>query len=296
MSLPNNVLAVIKSQTSLGLFPICGTETYAGQCLKTKILQFDSDSTLRLTRMDLPFLVICARQILLRAPLVRATVTRDFSVSATPGSFGTSGAPIPNATKTGANGSDGIHGTAGGAGGTLQLPKLYLLVEDILIHPGAPIDWFDLSILMPGADGGPGGPGGFGGRGADGGPGAIAAGKAVPPGNGGRGGTGGPGGTGGQGGDGASLTYIGPQSALDKMSWIKVVNTGGQGGPGGKGGSGGGAGQGGPVPASTPGSPVITPGLSGIYGNSGVDGAAGSPGSKGTVSLILQPSLDSFFS
>src|SRR5258708_22696037 len=173
MSIPNAVVAAIKAQTSFGLFPVTGTESFSGQCLKTKILQFDSDATLRLTRMDLAFLVICARQILLRAPAVRAVITRDFGVSAISVAAGATGTSGANGAARGANGTDGAHGSAGSAGQTIQLPQIYLLVEDILVHPYGPVEWFDLSIVVPGVDGAPGGTGGNGGNGGAGAPGVI---------------------------------------------------------------------------------------------------------------------------
>jgi hypothetical protein len=300
MSVPDAVVAAIKAQASLDLFPVTGTETFSAQCLKTKILQFDSGATLRLSRLDLPFLVISARLVLLRAPLVRATITRDLGVSAISGASGVGGTSGINGA-AGANGIDGANGAAGSAGHTRQLPPIYLLVEDILVQPDGPVNWFDLSIVVSGVDGASGGTGGSGGNGGAGGPGVAAVGGggiAIPPGNGGRGGTGGAGGSGGQGGDGGALIYVGPQVALDKMSWIKVMNTGGQGGPGGKGGHGGSGGLGGPAPVMPPNllqAPAV-PGLVGISGNPGLDGPAGPAGIKGTVTVVIQSSLDNFYS
>jgi hypothetical protein len=302
MDIPANVLAAVKAAPTLDLFPVTDTELFSGQVLKTRVLQFDSGAVLRLTRLDAPFLIISARQILLRGEVPHGTITRDMSVVSKGGTAGASGAngkngalPAPRPgtggpPQQGMAGGDGAAGSAGGPGQAGQLPPVYLFVEQILGHPHAPVEWLDLWLLMPGIDGGAGGPGGNGGFGGAGGPGG-------PGGNGGRGGVGGPGGPGGVGGngsDGGQLIYVGPEAALEQMSWIKVVNTGGAGGQGGVHGSGGIGGLGGPPGPSTP-TTMPGVGLRGNMGIDGVDGQNGQPGRKGSVSLVLRDSLDDFY-
>ena len=308
MDIPANVLAAVKAAPTLDLFPVTGTELFSGQVLKTRVLQFDSGAVLRLTRLDAPFLIICARQIFLRGQAPHGTITREMSVvprGGTPGAVGANGkngvpAQQPKAggpPQQGMAGGNGAAGSAGGPGQAGQLPPLYLFAEQMLGHPHAPVEWLDLWLLMPGIDGGAGGPGGNGGNGGDGGPGG-------PGGQGGNGGVGGPGGAGGAGGngsDGGQLIYAGPKAALEQMSWIKVVNTGGlggQGGPHGRGGIGGFGGPPGPGGVSGPPGPGGVPGMPGIRGNmgiDGVDGPSGQPGRKASVSLVLRDSLDDFY-
>ena len=79
MDIPANVLAAVKAAPTLDLFPVTDTELFSGQVLKTRVLQFDSGAVLRLTRLDAPFLIISARQILLRGEVPHGTITRDMS-------------------------------------------------------------------------------------------------------------------------------------------------------------------------------------------------------------------------
>jgi hypothetical protein len=115
MDVPDEVVKAVRAQASFDLFPVTQNENYSGQILKAKILQFDASATLTLTRLDQPFLAICTRQILLRAPDVRAAITRDMAASPPPNVLGISGAPGANGSN-GANGVDGTPGLPGGAG------------------------------------------------------------------------------------------------------------------------------------------------------------------------------------
>ena len=302
MDIPDKVLAAVKSAAVHDLFPVTGTESYAQPILKTRILQFDSGATLRLSRMDAPFLAICTRQILLRAPDMRSIITRDLEANAPAGAPGLAGKNGANGNQDGTHGQDGTSGSAGAPGQTVSLPALYLFAEEISGQVGSPVAGFDLELIFPGIGGGAGGAGGAGGDGGHGGPGRPGVDGALncaqpagDGGTGGNGGNGGPGGPGGAGTDGAALVYIGPEAVLKQLAWAKVLNVGGQGGPGGEGGGGGKAGPGGNPGLATKFCPAGGAGLSGHAGVLGTVGAVGSPGNKGTVSLILRPSLDDLF-
>jgi hypothetical protein len=295
MEVPAEVINALKASIASDLYPVTGTESYGLSVLKTRVLQFDSGAVLSLTKLDAPFLIICARQILLRGPAPRATITRDTNVVSKDGAAGANGAPKMDAPLPaqpapgpGLDGAPGAAGAPGTPGQSLQVPSLYLFVEQIVGHPHAPVEWLDLWLLMSGIDGGGGGAGGNGGNGGRGGRG----GSGGAGGNGGVGGEGGAGGAGGNGSDGGRLVYVGPEAGLEQMSWIKVVNTGGLGERGGVHGSGGPGGPGGPS------GPTAGPNMAGRNGNSGadgIDGPNGQPGRKGSVSLVSRASLDDFY-
>jgi hypothetical protein len=311
MDIPAEVHSAVKAAPTWDLFPVTGTELFSGQVLKAHKLQFDSGATLQLTRLDLPFLAICTNQILLRAPAVRSNILRNPNFAAADGVAGSSGsagssgfAGVPwGAATAGGIGQDGTAGTNGGPGGTATLPPLYLFAEEVLIHPGSPMTWFDLALDFSGVRGGAGGAGGPGGSGGNGGKGAP--GKSTgfacssEPGNGGNGGNGGGGGggaAGGHGSDGGTLFYVGPQTGLDQLAWVKVMNRGGAGGPGGKGGHGGTGGLGGSSGTKTTFCYGGHSGYGGVDGVNGPDGLSGTAGMKGAVRLIVQPSLAELFS
>jgi hypothetical protein len=308
------VINAIKEARASDLFPVSGTERYASQILKTNTLQFDSGASLILTRTDVPFVAICARRILLRAPDVRGTISRDVAMTGEGGESGQAGLEgIPgapgqpfSANPDGGAGADGADGGPAADGRPATLPTVYFFGEQIRNQSGAPVQFQDLALVFPGIDGGEGGAGGDGGSGGPGGQGGH--GWSSPPqcvseqraghgGNGGRGGRGGAGGNGADGGDGATLIYVGPRTALEQFAWIKVVNGAGRGGAGGRGGRGGQGGVGGRGWRQThPGCPSGRNGVDGIEGRPGRDGRAGAPGNKGTVTLITRASLDDLFS
>jgi len=303
MDIPADVLSAVKTTPTWDLFPVTGTEVFSGQVLKAHKLQFDSGATLVLMRLDLPFLAICTNQILLRAPAVKSTIMRDPNLVAPDGIAGSPGNPGSCPPQPGGHGSNGSAGTKGGPGGTVAIPTLYLFVEEVLIHPGSQLTWFDLAIDFAGVRGGvggAGGDGGSGGRGANGPPGLdVGFTCAKPPGNGGNGGNGangGAGGAGGNGSDGGTLIYVGPQSALDQLAWVKVTNHGEPGGLGGKGGQGGVGGKGGFRGENTVFCYGGYPGYPGVKGADGADGLPGADGGKGTVNLVAKPSIAELFS
>jgi len=302
MDIPPAVITALQAVTASDLYPVSGTESYSLPILKTRILQFDSGAVLRLARLDVPFIIICAQQILLRGPAPRATITRDTGVVAKTGAAGAPGARGVAGERQGMAGANATGGSPGAPGQSAQLPPLYLFMEEMVAHPKAPVEWLDFWLLMAGIDGGAGGAGGYGG---DGGPGAAGSpgkdgvfGCDARPGDGGAGGAGGAGsagGAGGNGSDGGQLIYVGPDAALDQMSWIKVVNTGGAAGQGGARGRGGAGGHGGPPGANTAYCPPGRNGFSGQNGIDGIDGASGQPGNKGSVSLVARVSLDDLY-
>ena len=257
MSIPDPVLHAIQAQSSFDLFPVTGTETYSAPILKANILQFDSGAVLQLKVLAVPYLVICARQVLLLAPSPGAVITRDPSFLTQPGVPGTSGAAGTSGVAHSENGMDGSAASGGTPGNTMALPKVYFFTEKIVVQPNSPAAWTNLSFFLVGFDGGVGGAGGNGGNGAD-------------------------------------LVLAGPQTALEQMSFIKIANGGGHGGAGGKGGHGGVGGRGGAA-GSSPMGPQGRQGLDGSMGRSGIDGSAGISGNKGTVTLVVQASLDNLF-
>ena len=302
MDIPPEVINALQASTASDLYPVTGSESYDSAILKTGILQFDSGAILRLTRLDVPFLIICARQILLRGPAPHATITRDMGIVAKTGAFGANGVRGTDGARAGMGGAHAAGGSAGMPGQSDALPPLYIFMEEMVAHPQAPSEWLDFWLLMPGIGGGAGGVGGSGG---DGGVGAAGTpGKdgllacEVRPGDGGNGGAGGPGsagGAGGNGSDGGQLVYVGPDTARAQMSWIKVVNIGGAGGQGGARGRGGAGGHGGSPGTNTAYCPPGRNGFAGPNGIDGVDGPSGQPGKKGIVSLVVRVSLDDLY-
>ena len=150
MDIPDKVLAAVKSAAVHDLFPVTGTESYAQPILKTRILQFDFGATLRLSRMDAPFLAICTRQILLRAPDMRSIITRDLRPMLRRGLPAWPGRTAPTGIQDGMHGQDGTPGSAGAPGQTASLPALYLFAEEISGQAGSPVAGFDLELLFPG--------------------------------------------------------------------------------------------------------------------------------------------------
>jgi hypothetical protein len=309
MDIPAEVLSAVKAAPTWDLFSVTGTEVFSSQVLKAHKLQLDSGATLVLTRLDSPFLAVCTRQILLRAPSIRSTIMRNPNFAAldgtsgAPGSAGASGAQAAGPEQSGFHGANGTAGASGGPGGIAALPPLYLFAEEVLIQPGSPTTWFDLVLDFSGVRGGAGGAGGSGGNGGNGGKGApgkstgfVCGSEPGNGGNGGKGGAGGGGGAGGNGSDGGKLIYAGPQNALDQLEWVKVINHGGAGGLGGKGGPGGKGGLGGARGENTTFCYGGYAGFAGANGANGLDGPPGAPGMKGTVSLAVQPNLADLFS
>jgi hypothetical protein len=303
MQIPAAVVAAIKATAGYDEYPVTGLDIFDLPILKTRVLQFDSGATLQFSQINAPFLAICAQKIIFRGPAPQATITRALGAAAVSGIPGAVGVRGKDGARGGALGTSGTPGASGTAGQSLTLPMFYLFTEGLVTQANIPIEWIDLSLILPGVDGGAGGPGGTGGdggAGAQGQPGRDAglscAQPPTPGGAGGSGGVGGAGGSGGNGSDGGNVVYSGPASALAQLEFIRVVNGGGKPGPGGLHGNGGRGGAGGQPGTNTIFCPPAPLGQLGRNGVDGADGASGLAGRKGVVSLAPCPDLSDLFS
>ena len=253
--LPPEVVTKLAEATSQKVFAVSGTERFRGQVLQADQIVFGDGGHLVLESIDAPWIVIASRQLKFQNPENYSKIS--FAPRAPLlGEDGRPGRAGSGGTGDGGNGGAGGAGLSGRSGGSPVLPKLYIVVDQVLSPTGEP-PAVNLAIMGNGGDGGPGGNGGRGGPGGNGARGRTASDGPFhckrggqPAGNGGAGGQGGRGGDGGAGGRGVDLVIAASPKAIEALSFVRVYNAGGFGGtpgsPGspGQGGSGGAGGNG----------------------------------------------------
>jgi len=221
-----------------GIYSVAEVVKFDQQVLRADELVFSPNSVLELTNLDYDYILIVANKIKFTAPLKKATIKRAFDVFAENGTDGNLGSNGVSGTTGGKNGSDGTNGgigQKGGKGKTKQLPKIYIITNEVTSQASnQALDYINLKLLFPGIDGGSGGNGGRGGNGGNGGNGRKSSSGAFDckrgggdGGNGGLAGKGGQGGDGGDGGNGADIFFIASDSAMEILSYSVVINTGG---------------------------------------------------------------------
>jgi hypothetical protein len=199
------------------LFPVNGSEPFAGTVLKADVISFSANSELVLGATSAPFIVIAARDV--KFPDTESSYRIRFETTA---------------AANGTDGADGATGEPGKTGGSFVLPHVYLIADHFSVGNDAKPRMINLALKFRGVAGGDGGRGGSGGDGADGARGRNASsgpfgckhsgGNGSPGGDGGAGGTGG---DGGRGGDGGSVTFVstplGIGQSVMRQSRIKAV-------------------------------------------------------------------------
>ena len=274
--LTNEMIDKINATEKQSIYSIAETVKFDKQILRADEIVFAPNSVLELTNMDFEYIILVADKIKFTAPLKKATIKRSFEVFAESGKDGSNGSNGTNGTTGGKNGSDGTSGGVGEKGEkgkTKELPKIYIITNQVTSQASeqAP-DYINLKLLFPGIDGGNGGGGGRGGQGGNGGDGRKSSSGLVDckrgggdGGNGGQAGKGGQGGDAGDGGSGADIIFIGSESALEVLSYSVIINTGGDSGIPGQGGA------------------VGFPGFGGGPGAGSVHCHGGDTGSKGGI-------------
>ncbi|MES3151001.1 hypothetical protein [Sphingomonas faeni] len=301
-ALPEDVRLLLASATSAqSLFPVNGSEPFAGTVLKADVISFSTGSELVLQNSTAPFIIIAARDV--KFPDSESSYRVRFvdapaadGVDGPDGSVGSNGQGEENFT--GRSGAAGATGQSGGAGVARALPHVYLIVDHFSIGNNAKPRLINLSLKLRGVTGGDGGRGGAGGDGGDGAQGHKGSDGLFDckhgggdGGRGGDGGIGGAGGEGGKGGDGASLSFVSTPLGVSQFGYASILNQGGTGGGGGIGGRAGRPGYGGP---GGHGSIHCGGGHGGGAGTRPISGAAatdGPRGQKGTVELISVPTV-----
>ncbi len=301
-ALPAEVRQVLAGVTSVqSLFPVNGSEPFAGTVLKADVISFAPGSELVLQNSTAPFIIISARDV--KFPDAQSSYRIRFvDVPAADGADGSDGPAGANgqgeSNFTGRPGASGSAGAAGTTGTTHALPHLYLVVDHFSVANDAKPRSINLSLKLRGVAGGDGGRGGAGGDGGDGAEGHKGSDGLFDckhgggdGGRGGDGGAGGPGGAGGQGGDGAALTVISTSHGIGQFGYAAILNQGGSGGGNGTSGRAGRAGYGGPGGHGSVHCHGGHGGSAGTKPTAGVDGADGVRGQKGTVELISVPAF-----
>lgn len=251
----NKFVDAIKAAPSTSILEISGDFHTDENILKADKIVFADGSRLTFDRVDYPFLVIVAKEIIFSAPKYRATIERKKSIYAETAARGADavGQPPkkPNAAhkNRGADGDPGFPGGTGALGVSIDLPDVFIATNEVSRQGGGTSGFIDLKLLFAGINGGQGGQGGNGGKGGAGGDGGKGidhffdcAGGPGDGGTGGPGGRGGRGGDGGRGGNGADIYYVGSNQALDELEVSRVwapPGLPGRGGPPGNPGPGG---------------------------------------------------------
>lgn len=261
------------------LFPVNGSEPFAGTVLKADVISFSANSELVLGATSAPFIVIAARDV--KFPDTDSSYRIRFETTT---------------AANGTDGADGATGEPGKTGGSFVLPHVYLIADHFSVGNDAKPRMINLALKFRGVAGGDGGRGGTGGDGVNGARGRKAdsgafgckhsGGNGSPGGDGGAGGTGG---DGGRGGDGGSVTFVSTPLGIGQFGYASIQNQGGVGGSNGLAGASGRPGKGGP---GGHGEGFCHGGNGGSAGKSATAasaGADGTRGAKGTVGLISVP-------
>ena len=299
-ALPADVRQLLASVTTVqSLFPVNGSEPFAGNVLKADVINFSRNSELVLHNVSTPYIVIVAREVKFPDATSSYRVRFD-NVVAPQGSAGIGGSRGADgegeSNFTGHPGAGGSAGTNGGPGARQFLPHVYFVVDHFSVANDPAPRSINLAMKLTGIAGGIGGAGGAGG---DGGNGARGHRGSDGPGRcrhaGGRGGAGGNAAVGGVGGDGAqgtrggSLTFVSTGLGVSQFGYAPIQNQGGVGGGGGAAGRTGRPGGGG---SGGRGSHFCNGGNSGSAGASPAaasPGNEGGPGMKGKTTLISVP-------
>lgn len=295
VALPADVRRLLASTPpGQSLFPVNGSEPFAGAVLKANVISFSADSELVLGATTAPFIIIAARDI--KFPDAQSSYRIRFdTVTAANGTDGSDGA--------GGNGTGaaGIAGAAGGPGSTLTLPRIYLIVDHFSVASDPKPRMINLALKFRGVAGGDGGRGGAGGDGSDGERGRKASDGPVSCNSGGgdgtRGGNGGasgPGGNGSPGGDGGSLTFVSTRLGISQFGYASIQNQGGNGGGNGLPGRSGQPGKGGPGGHGSHYCHGGHGGPGGLRPAAALAGMDGERGAKGKVELRILPSTAFF--
>lgn len=308
-ALPADVLNALSSATSVKkIYPVNGVEIFSGTILKADEIVFAPGSSIILSSIDAPFVIIAAKKWKFADAnqWSRVGFAAKTGAAGSVGASGGDGADRPGETgRRGNDGEDGKAGGTGGAGGSQRLPKVYLVGGEFTSPSGQPIPGsLRLSLNLVGQAGGKGGTGGKGGNGGNAGNGKEGANKLFdcgegggPGGNGGAAGPGGAGGAGGAGSDGADLVYISKADGIEQLSYARIINMGGIGGVGGdpgKPGQPGKAGRGAPSNGFCKSTDAGNPGARPDPRDLGY-GADGADGNKGSVTAVTVTSLAPIF-
>ncbi len=299
-ALPDEVRQLLASVTTIqSLFPVNGSEPFAGTVLKADVINFSRDSELVLHNVTTPYIVIAAREVKFPDSTSSYRVRFD-NVVALQGSVGVDGSHGANGEGetnfTGHPGAGGSAGTNGGPGAQQFLPHVYFVVDHFSVANDPTPRSINLAMKLTGVTGGIGGAGGAGGNGGGSARGHKGSDKLYSCKHGaGRGGSGGDGAIGGTGGDGAqgtrggSLTFVSTGLGVSQFGYASIQNQGGAGGNGGAAGNAGRPGGGGP---GGRGSHFCHSGDSGNAGSSPAAASAGNDGTtgmKGKTTLISVP-------
>jgi len=299
-ALPDEVRQLLASVTTVhSLFPVNGSEPFAGNVLKADVINFSRDSELVLHNVTTPYIVIAAREVKFPDATSSYRVRFD-NVVAPQGNAGVGGARGADGEGetdfTGHPGAGGSAGTSGGPGARQFLPHVYFVVDHFSVANDPAPRSINLAMKLTGIAGGIGGAGGAGGDGGSGARGHKGSDNFHSCKHGaGRGGKGGDGAIGGTGGDGAqgtrggSLTFVSTGLGVSQFGYASIQNQGGAGGIGGAAGNAGRPGGGGP---GGHGSHYCHGGNSGSAGGTPAAASAGNegtPGMKGKTTLISVP-------
>ncbi|WP_158638032.1 hypothetical protein [Sphingomonas ginsenosidivorax] len=301
-ALPDEVRAALIGMTKVEtLFPVDGSEPFAGTVLKADVVSFSPGSELVLQNVSAPYIVIAARDV--KFPDATSSYRIRFvDAPAADGVDGPDGARGANGQGeqnfNGRPGAAGATGQPGGTGTTHALPHVYFIVDHFSVANDPKPRSINLSLKLRGVTGGDGGRGGAGGDGGDGAEGKKGSDGVFDckhgggdGGRGGDGGSGGPGGGGGQGGDGAALTFVSTSLGVSQFGYASILNQGGSGGGNGAGGRAGRPGYGGPGGHGSVHCGGGHGGSAGTRRAPGADGPDGARGQKGVVELISVPSV-----
>lgn len=299
-ALPDDVRQLLAGITTVeSLFPVNGSEPFAGAVLKADVISFSPNSELVLQNSTAPYIVIAARDVKFRDGTSNYRI-RFADTPATDGADGLDGTSGANGQGeenfTGRPGAAGTTGGVGAIGASRSLPHVYLIVDHFSIGNDAKPRAINLSLKLRGVSGGDGGRGGAGGNGGDGGEGHEGSdGFGFCKHGGGNGGTGGdggfgaPGGNGAAGGAGGSVTFVSTSRGVGQFSYASILNQGGAGGSSGPAGRSGRAGYGGPGGHGSKFCHGGHGGAAGTVPTAATSGIDGDRGAKGTVELISVP-------
>lgn len=287
--------------TAQSLFPINGSEPFAGTVLKADVISFSRDSELVLQNSTAPYIVIAAHDV--KFPDATSNYRIRFADVVVPdGADGTDGARGADGqgevNYLGGSAAPGAPGQPGSAGSSRTLPHVYLLVDHFSVGNNAKPRLINLAVKLhgvSGSDGGRGGVGGDGGNGAEGHEATQNVYKCIQAGGdggrGGDGGSGGVGGNGGHGGNGGALTFVSTRRGVGQFGYVDIQNQGGTGGGYGRSARAGLIGNGGRGGSGNFHCHGGKGGDAGIAPIAAARGEDGEKGNKGTVELISVPAF-----
>jgi hypothetical protein len=290
----DNIVEQIKSTPLSDVVSVINQYVVTDNIIRTNNLVFHDNSELIFKDLDVPYIIIAAKNLKFNAPQIKSTIKlANFDTSSLKGQTGAKGADGGSEQK----GGDGDTGTNGN---TKEIPDVFLFIENIATDHGE-LSTFDWQIKLNGLSGGEGGTGGNGGNGGKGSKGRNSssgfgfcrkgAGNGSKGGDAGRGGRGG---NGGDGGDGAIVYLVGSSYTTDRLIYAQYFLEGGKGGDGGKPGNSGLPGKGGDGGKGSTHCSGGDRGSSGnVPGNLG-SGIPGQNGNRGEIKIIERSNSDLF--